>query len=100
MRGFGQSSVPPRDYRWTFEGLVDDLLKVADAAGVERFHLVGESIGGTVALACALAHPQRLLSLNTSEKSLGLQGISGVKESLAVPELAPSRLSLKRTDAG
>ncbi len=66
MRGFGKSSVPPRDYRWTFEGLVDDLLKVADAAGVERFHLVGESIGGTVALACALAHPKRLLSLTLS----------------------------------
>jgi pimeloyl-ACP methyl ester carboxylesterase len=66
MRGFGKSAQPPRDYRWTFEGLVDDLLKVADAANTERFHLVGESIGGTVALACALAAQRRLLSLTLS----------------------------------
>ena len=66
MRGFGKSAQPPRDYRWSFDGLVDDLLKVADAAGAGRFHLVGESIGGTVALACALAAPRRLLSLTLS----------------------------------
>jgi len=66
MRGFGKSAQPQRDYRWSFDGLVDDLLKVADAAGAERFHLVGESIGGTVALACALAAPRRLLSLTLS----------------------------------
>jgi len=34
MRGFGKSSQPPRDYRWTFDGLVDDLLKVADARAI------------------------------------------------------------------
>lgn len=66
MRGFGKSSVPPRDYRWSFDGLVEDLLKVVDAAGLERFHLVGESIGGTAAIACALAAPKRLLSLTLS----------------------------------
>jgi len=66
MRGFGKSAQPKRDYRWSFDGLVDDLLKVADAAGAERFHLVGESIGGTVALACALAAPRRLMSLTLS----------------------------------
>lgn len=66
MRGFGKSSVPARDFRWSFEALVDDLLKVADAVGEQRFHLVGESIGGTVALAFALNSPQRLASLTLS----------------------------------
>lgn len=63
MRGFGQSTVPAADYRWSFDGLITDLLAVADAVGSERFHLVGESIGGTSVLACALSHPQRVLSL-------------------------------------
>jgi pimeloyl-ACP methyl ester carboxylesterase len=66
MRGFGSSAIPPRDFRWSFEGLVEDLLKVADAAKAERFHLVGESVGGTVALACALSSPHRLMSLTLS----------------------------------
>jgi pimeloyl-ACP methyl ester carboxylesterase len=33
---------------------------------VQRFHLVGESIGGTVALAAALARPQRIATLTVS----------------------------------
>src|SRR3954453_1582459 len=71
MRGFGKSAQPPRDYRWTFEGLVDDLFKVADAANTERFHLVGESIGGTVALACALAAQRRGWGLTLSTPPAG-----------------------------
>jgi pimeloyl-ACP methyl ester carboxylesterase len=66
MRGFGRSTVPTAGHPWSFDGLVDDLLAVADAAGAERFHLVGESIGGTAAIACALRAPQRLLSLTLS----------------------------------
>jgi pimeloyl-ACP methyl ester carboxylesterase len=86
MRGFGKSAQPPRDYRWTFDGLVNDLLKVADAAGAERFHLVGESIGGTVAMACALAAPRRLLSLTLSNAAArgGLvANVKGWREVLA-----------------
>ena len=67
MRGFGRSSVPAADFRWSFEQLVNDLLKVADAAGAEHFHRVGESIGDTVAIACGLQATQRLLSLTLSK---------------------------------
>jgi pimeloyl-ACP methyl ester carboxylesterase len=63
MRGFGRSSIPAADHAWSFDGLVDDALRVADAAGAARFHLVGESIGGTAALACALSAPGRVASL-------------------------------------
>ena len=34
--------------------------------GLQRFHLVGELIGGTVALAAALARPQRIATLTVS----------------------------------
>lgn len=63
MRGFGGSSVPPADYKWSFDGLIDDLLAVAETVGARRFHLVGESIGGTAVLAFALRYPERVLSL-------------------------------------
>ena len=39
---------------------------VVDTAGAERFHLVGESIGGTAAIAFALAFPERVSSLTLS----------------------------------
>ena len=66
MRGYGRSHVPPAGFKWSLGLLVDDLFAVADAAGLGRFHLVGESIGGTVALAATLARPERIVTLTVS----------------------------------
>ena len=66
MRGYGRSHIPAADFAWSLDLMVDDLFAVADAAGLRRFHLVGESIGGTVALAAALAEPQRIATLTVS----------------------------------
>lgn len=66
MRGCGRSDVPAADFKWSLDLLVDDLFAVADAAGLKRFHLVGESIGGTVVLAAALAQPARIATLTVS----------------------------------
>lgn len=65
MRGHGQSPVPA-GFAWSLDGMVADMLAVAEAAAADRFHLVGESIGGTVALACAAARPEKVLSLTVS----------------------------------
>ncbi len=60
LRGHGESDRPepgPRVYR--VEAFADDALLVADAAGFERPIVVGHSLGGLVALACA-ARPDRV----------------------------------------
>lgn len=62
MRGFGRSHRPEPGYQWSFDRLARDLLAVADAAGLERFHLVGESVGGTLALYATAHHRHRVLS--------------------------------------
>jgi pimeloyl-ACP methyl ester carboxylesterase len=66
MGGYGRSHIPAADFKWSLDRMVEDLFAVADAAGLERFHLVGESIGGTVALAAALAEPRRIATLTVS----------------------------------
>jgi pimeloyl-ACP methyl ester carboxylesterase len=66
MRGCGRSHIPPNDFKWSLDRMVEDLFAVADAAGLRRFHLVGESIGGTVALAAAIARPDRIATLTVS----------------------------------
>ncbi len=66
MRGYGRSHIPGPDFAWSLDLMVEDLFAVADAAGLPRFHLVGESIGGTVALAAALARPERIATLTVS----------------------------------
>lgn len=66
MRGHGQSSHPADGAPLSLDIMLDDLFAVADAAGVQRFHLVGESIGGTLALLGALRAPERVLTVTVS----------------------------------
>lgn len=66
MRGYGRSQIPAPDFAWSLDLLVRDAFAVADAAGLTRFHLVGESIGGTIGLAAALARPERIATLTVS----------------------------------
>ena len=63
MRGFGASTPMPRDYPWTLDVLIDDYCRVMDTVGVERFHLVGAKIGGTIARALAARRPERVRTL-------------------------------------
>lgn len=61
LRGHGLSERPARGYR--VADLVADLAALLDALGIERAALVGNSFGGTVALAFAAAHPARATRL-------------------------------------
>lgn len=47
----------------SLEGLVSDLETVVDASGVQRFALLGMSMGAPVAIAYAVKHPQRVSHL-------------------------------------
>ncbi len=57
-RGMGQSDKPPGPY--TVAELAADAAVVVAAAGLERAHVVGTSLGGMVAQELALAHPRRV----------------------------------------
>ena len=54
-------AAPPAGY--TLQHETDGVLRTADAAGFDRFHLVGYSAGGAASLVLAARHPERLLSL-------------------------------------
>lgn len=60
-RGIGSSTGAGANL--TIERLADDARAILDAQGVDRAHVVGHSLGGLVALALAIAHPQRVRSL-------------------------------------
>jgi len=62
LRGHGRSERTPDGY--TVGDMVLDLLGVLDAAGITRpVHLVGNSFGGLLALAFAIAHPSRVAGI-------------------------------------
>jgi pimeloyl-ACP methyl ester carboxylesterase len=66
MRGFGRSADAAKGFIWSIDNLLADLWAVADAAGAERFHVVGESMGGTLAMAAAIQSPARIASVTVS----------------------------------
>ncbi len=66
MRGFGASTPMPRDFPWTLDVIIDDYIKLMDMLGVERFHLVGAKIGGTIARAFAARRGARVKTLTVA----------------------------------
>jgi len=60
-RGCGLSDRTVPDY--TFEAWISDLETVVDAAGLQRFPLLGISQGGAVSVAYAARHPERVSHL-------------------------------------
>ena len=63
MRGMGQSSVPAAGYPWSLENFAKDLLELLDKLDLPKVHLIGETVGGSIAMRFATLHQDRLLSL-------------------------------------
>lgn len=62
-RGHGASTPMPRDFPWTLDIIIDDFIGLMDMLGIERFHVVGAKLGGTIARAFAARRADRVLSL-------------------------------------
>ena len=61
LPGFGES-----DYRgisWNFNRVIHELRDLLDSLGINRFNLVGISMGGAIALKMALQEPERIKNL-------------------------------------
>jgi pimeloyl-ACP methyl ester carboxylesterase len=70
-RGHGQSDKPRAVAAYSLDRLAADTLAVADALGLERFTLLGYSMGGMVARRLVLAHPERVGALVLLDTSPG-----------------------------
>lgn len=66
-RGHGASEAPNDDSAYTVDHLLADTHALIDRAGLERFHLVGHSIGGAIAQEIALHTPVRVMSLTLAD---------------------------------
>jgi len=71
LPGFGLSNKPRIDY--SIDAYTALISSFADALGMDRFHLAGNSMGGHISAAFALRHPARV-------KSLTLVDSAGVSE--------------------
>lgn len=66
LRGFGRSPTPTRPYSHH-----DDLYDLVTRLNLPKFHLVGLSLGGEVAIDYAFTYPNTIASLTLANTSLG-----------------------------
>jgi 3-oxoadipate enol-lactonase len=76
MGGSGRAELP-----FTVADMANDTLALLDALEIERAHVVGISMGGTIAQELALAHPERVRTL-----TLGATFCGGPETTLMAPE--------------
>jgi pimeloyl-ACP methyl ester carboxylesterase len=62
QRGYSPDARPTDTAAYAVPELVDDVLAIADAAGFERFHLVGHDWGSAVGWGTVLRAPERVIS--------------------------------------
>lgn len=85
-RGCGRSSAPQPGFDWSLDQLVSDVLDVAQASGVTRFHFVGNGIGGNVGLHLADRYADRLLSLTAINCAADGKAIAGMTKWFSLME--------------
>jgi pimeloyl-ACP methyl ester carboxylesterase len=88
LRGHGKSNLPSGEsYSHS-----DDLGALLDHLGISRVHLIGQSLGGEIAIDFALSYPEKVMRLVLTDSSLnGHQWSTAWGESwLPIIEAAPS----------
>jgi 4,5:9,10-diseco-3-hydroxy-5,9,17-trioxoandrosta-1(10),2-diene-4-oate hydrolase len=78
--GYGYSSKPD-DVEYHLDFFVECVMQALDGLGVQRCTLVGNSLGGAIALGAALAHPQRIERLVLMAPG----GLNDLPDYLAMP---------------
>lgn len=63
LKGHGLSDKPQERDGYTLARMADHAVEIMDAMGVDRATLVGHSMGGAIAVAVALRHPERVTRL-------------------------------------
>ena len=72
-RGYSPSDIPESAEAYSQRQAVEDIVAVMDAAGTDRAHVVGLSMGGFAALHLGLQHPTRALSLVVAGAGYGAE---------------------------
>jgi pimeloyl-ACP methyl ester carboxylesterase len=86
LRGHGNSE-SPKDGDFSIESLASDIDVVADELGMQRFVLVGHSSGGTVAIAYAGSHPEKVAGLLLADPSGDARKVPADQVSLLIRAL-------------
>ncbi|MEZ5811032.1 MAG: alpha/beta hydrolase [Rhizobiaceae bacterium] len=72
-RGYAPSDIPQEVDLYSQARAADDIVDVMDAAGIEKAHLVGLSMGGFACIHAVIRHPDRVLSVTAAGTGYGAE---------------------------
>ena len=82
MQGHGRTADIPRDFN--SENLADDVAALLNYLAIPRADLIGYSMGGEVAMQCAIRHPDKVGKAVIISSTFGSDGmVSGALESIS-----------------
>lgn len=84
QRGYGDTEAVPIDATQGLNDMAQDLLALAEQMEIGRFHVVGHSMGGNVALKMAMLAPEKIISMTLAATG-SPYGYSGSKGSDGAP---------------
>jgi pimeloyl-ACP methyl ester carboxylesterase len=92
MRGYGDTQALPINATRGLRDFSDDLFSLAQALGLDKFHLFGWSMGGNAAMQFAIDHAETLLSLTLESPGspFGFGGTKGAEGTPIWPDFAGS----------
>ncbi|MBV9331864.1 MAG: alpha/beta fold hydrolase, partial [Alphaproteobacteria bacterium] len=95
-RGHGESAKPHDPALYARSQMAGDIFRLADHLGIERFHLMGYSMGSRIALAATLSAPERIATLTlggVGEKLFETRALAGNPMAAAMEADDPESIS-------
>jgi len=96
LRGYGATALKRADASRGLRDYSDDVHALVETLGLERFHLLGWSLGGGVAMQYVLDHPERVrtLTLHATMSPYGYGGTRDAAGTLTYDDFAGSGAAL------
>lgn len=62
---------------YSLDDMANDTIQLANGLGIEKFHLIGHSMGGMISQVIASSFPHRVISLTSMSTTVDVQGCPG-----------------------
>lgn len=95
LRGYGFTEAKPIDATQGLGDMATDIHALVEALGLEKFHIVGHSMGGGVVMKYAIAHPHDLLTITLVDtvSPYGYGGSKGADGQMTYDDGAPTGIN-------
>jgi 3-oxoadipate enol-lactonase len=86
LRGFGRSTVPPKDFKWSINVFVEDLKHFLEKLQIGVAHIIGAKIGGSIAFQFAAKYPEHTRTLTIVSGPVRVRGAGGSMDLLSIAD--------------